>query len=146
MNDIEAHRTVVDRVTLRVPAGRFHAFPGPDGSRIGFTAAAFLAIPGIFDVIAHGQTGTSTSSGANIDMLDWMSVRDAEDTPAKNHRFVTDDGNIFHRDKLKGLAFGGGWEAFVRSKPSAQPTRIHRREKKEPVMVKEQPTEGTAPS
>ncbi|WP_327097414.1 hypothetical protein OIE68_00580 [Nocardia vinacea] len=110
MNDIEAHRTLVDRVTLRVPAGRVHALPGPDGSRISFTAAAFLAIPGIFDVIAHGQTGTSTSSGPNIDVLDWMNVRYAEGAPAKNYLLVRDDGNIIPPGQHRCLARGDEWE------------------------------------
>ncbi|MGO4648949.1 hypothetical protein AB4305_28955 [Nocardia sp. 2YAB30] len=115
MNEIDAHRTVVDWVTLRVPAGQVHALLGPDGSRISIAATAFLAIPGIFDVIAHGQTETSTSSGSDIEVLDWMNVRDAEGVPAENYMFVRDDGNILPLGQDEGRARGDEWEVLVRA-------------------------------
>ncbi|WP_327097444.1 hypothetical protein OIE68_00765 [Nocardia vinacea] len=56
----------------------------------------FLAIPGIFDGMARGQTGTGGGGGSGIDVLDWMDIRDSEGVPATSYQISTDDGGLFH--------------------------------------------------
>ncbi|RDI45344.1 hypothetical protein [Nocardia mexicana] len=55
--------------------------------------AAFLAIPGIFDGMALGQTGDAGGNG--IGVLDFMDIRDSDGVRATSYQFSTDEGSLF---------------------------------------------------